>query len=58
MADGSLLGRVLWYELMTTDMGEGEKFYTGVVGWTVAPFEVHRTRTTWCSVPMACRWPA
>ena len=37
MAD-SLLGRVLWYELMTTDVKAAEKFYTEVVGWTVAPF--------------------
>ncbi len=38
MAD-SLLGRVLWYELLTTDMKGAEQFYTDVVGWTVAPFE-------------------
>jgi predicted enzyme related to lactoylglutathione lyase len=37
--DDSLLGRVLWYELLTTDMKAAEKFYTDVVGWTVAPFE-------------------
>lgn len=39
MADGSLLGRVLWYELLTTDMKAAEKFYTTVVGWTVMRFE-------------------
>src|SRR6185503_3389272 len=38
MADASVLGRVLWYELLTTDMKAAEKFYTTVVGWTVAPF--------------------
>lgn len=38
MADSSLLGRVLWYELLTTDMKAAEKFYTTVVGWTVTPF--------------------
>ena len=38
MAD-SVRGRVLWYELLTTDMKAAEKFYTAVVGWTVAPFE-------------------
>jgi predicted enzyme related to lactoylglutathione lyase len=37
MADG-LLGRVLWYELMTTDLPAAEAFYTKVVGWTVKPF--------------------
>jgi hypothetical protein len=27
MADSTLQGRVLWYELMTTDMHAAEKFY-------------------------------
>ena len=39
MADSSVLGRMLWYELLTTDMDAAEKFYTAVVGWTTAPFE-------------------
>jgi predicted enzyme related to lactoylglutathione lyase len=34
----TLLGRPLWYELMTTDMKAAEAFYTAVVGWTSAPF--------------------
>jgi hypothetical protein len=34
-----LLGRPLWYELMTTDRAAAESFYTTVVGWTTAPFE-------------------
>ena len=38
MAD-SARGRIVWYELMTTDMKAAETFYTTVVGWTVAPFE-------------------
>jgi predicted enzyme related to lactoylglutathione lyase len=38
MADSSLLGRVLWYELLTNDMKAAEKFYAAVVGWTVTPF--------------------
>lgn len=38
MAD-SAHGRIVWYELLTTDMKAAEKFYTTVVGWTVAPFE-------------------
>ena len=33
-----LLGRPVWYELMTTDMAAAEKFYRNVVGWTSAPF--------------------
>jgi predicted enzyme related to lactoylglutathione lyase len=36
----SVLGRPLWYELITTDMNAAEKFYRNVVGWTSAPSEV------------------
>lgn len=35
----SVLGRPLWYELMTTDAKAAEAFYAAVVGWTAAPFE-------------------
>jgi uncharacterized protein len=38
MADASILGRVLWYELLTRDMKAAEDFYTKVVGWTITPF--------------------
>ena len=34
-----LLGRPVWYELMTTDTAAAEKFYKNVVGWTAAPFD-------------------
>jgi predicted enzyme related to lactoylglutathione lyase len=36
--DTSILGRVLWFELLTTDMKAAEQFYAAVVGWTVTPF--------------------
>jgi uncharacterized protein len=39
MTDSPLLGRVLWYELLTTDMRAAEDFYKAVVGWTTTPFE-------------------
>jgi hypothetical protein len=39
MADASILGRLLWYELLTNDVSAARKFYAPVVGWTVAPFE-------------------
>ena len=39
MADSSILGRFLWYELLTSDMKGAEQFYKPVVGWTVTPFE-------------------
>jgi uncharacterized protein len=35
----TLLGRPMWYELMTTDMKAAEAFYTTVVGWTLTPFQ-------------------
>lgn len=37
-AASPLLGRPLWYELMTTDMRAAETFYKAVVGWASAPF--------------------
>src|SRR5215510_10246666 len=39
VATSTLLGRPLWYELMTTDMKAAESFYQTVVGWKTAPFE-------------------
>jgi predicted enzyme related to lactoylglutathione lyase len=33
-----VLGRPLWYELMTTDPAAAEAFYTTVVGWTASAF--------------------
>jgi predicted enzyme related to lactoylglutathione lyase len=38
MTDSPLRGRILWYELMTTDVPAAEAFYKAVVGWAVAPF--------------------
>ena len=35
----TLLGRPLWYELMTTDTKAAEAFYKAVVGWSASPFE-------------------
>jgi uncharacterized protein len=32
-------GRLVWYELLTTDMKAAEAFYGAVVGWTFAPFD-------------------
>ena len=37
-AISTLLGRPVWYELMTTDTGAAETFYKKVIGWTSAPF--------------------
>ena len=39
VATSTLLGRPLWYELMTTDMKSAESFYRNVVGWKTKPFE-------------------
>ena len=39
VATSTLLGRPLWYELMTSDMTAAEAFYGTVVGWKASPFE-------------------
>lgn len=39
VATSTLLGRPLWYELMTTDMKAAEAFYKTVVGWKTEPFD-------------------
>ena len=39
VAASTLLGRPLWYELMTTDMKAAETFYRNVIGWSSTPFE-------------------
>ena len=38
-AASPVLGRPMWFELMTTDMKAAESFYTTVVGWTASPFD-------------------
>jgi predicted enzyme related to lactoylglutathione lyase len=38
VATSTMLGRPVWYELMTTDMKTAESFYKTVVGWTTEPF--------------------
>ncbi len=39
VATSTLLGRPVWYELMTSDMKAAEAFYKAVVGWKTEPFE-------------------
>jgi predicted enzyme related to lactoylglutathione lyase len=39
VATSTLLGRPLWYALMTSDMKAAESFYKTVVGWKTSPFE-------------------
>jgi predicted enzyme related to lactoylglutathione lyase len=39
VAASTLLGRPLWYELMTSDMSAADAFYRTVVGWTSSAFE-------------------
>jgi len=38
MTADSLQGRMLWYELLTSDVKAAETFYGAVLGWTFAPF--------------------
>ena len=54
-----LLGRPLWYELMTTDMPAAEAFYKTVVGWTSTPFaESPQPYTMFSRAGDKSRWPA
>ena len=46
VAASTLLGRPLWYELMTTDMSAADAFYRTVVGWTSSSFASSATRGT------------
>lgn len=39
MADAGLLGRLLWHELLTTDLAAAEAFYSSIVGWTITPHD-------------------
>ena len=39
VATSTMLGRLVWYELMTSDMKSAENFYKAVVGWKTAPFD-------------------
>ena len=39
VATSTLLGRPLWYELMTSDMKAAESFYRAVVGWGTSSFD-------------------
>jgi uncharacterized protein len=39
MTASPVRGRLLWYELMTSDLQAAEAFYTNVVGWTITPFD-------------------
>jgi predicted enzyme related to lactoylglutathione lyase len=34
----AILGRPMWYELLTTDVKAAEAFYTKVIGWSITPF--------------------
>jgi predicted enzyme related to lactoylglutathione lyase len=38
-APASILGRPVWFELMTTDTTAAESFYDKVIGWTSEPFD-------------------
>jgi uncharacterized protein len=35
----AIRGRFLWYELMTTDPEDAQRFYPAVLGWTLMPFD-------------------
>lgn len=35
MADSTVSGRFVWHELLTTDPGAAQQFYTGICGWKI-----------------------
>lgn len=39
MSESSVHGRLVWYELLTSDMKAAEAFYGAVVGWTFSAFD-------------------
>ena len=39
MSDDSLLGRFVWYELLTSDPEAATRFYTELIGWGTAQWE-------------------
>jgi predicted enzyme related to lactoylglutathione lyase len=39
MTTGTLRGRFVWYELLTSDPAAAQAFYTNIVGWGTKPFE-------------------
>ena len=55
VATSTLLGRPVWYQLMTTDMKAAESFYKTVVGWTAEPFPARASRTRRSNAAATCR---
>src|SRR5580658_3195923 len=40
----SMLGKFVWYDQMSNDLPGAEKFYSKVVGWTIAPNTMNAQR--------------
>jgi predicted enzyme related to lactoylglutathione lyase len=47
------LGRFVWYDLMTTDLGAAQAFYTKVIGWGTMPWDGPMPYTMWTHAPEA-----
>jgi predicted enzyme related to lactoylglutathione lyase len=47
MAAPTLRGRFVWHELNTTDPDAAARFYPGITGWKVEPFEHDPTYRLW-----------
>ena len=58
VAASSVLGRPLWYELMTSDPKAAEAFYKTVVGWSSAPLSNPRSPTPCSSAAARLVWRA
>ena len=52
-APSQVLGRPVWFELMTTDTKAAEAFYDKVIGWTSEPFVSPRPTPTRSSSAVA-----
>ena len=55
VATSTLLGRPVWYELMTSDMKAAESFYKTVVGWTTEPSPAPVIPTRHSIAAVTCR---
>lgn len=49
----NVLGRFVWYDLMTTDLDAAQAFYTKVIGWGTMQWDGPMPYTMWTHAPKA-----
>ena len=47
----NVLGRFVWYDLMTTDLDAAQAFYTKVIGWGTKQWDGPMPYTMWTHAP-------